>query len=141
MENNTSTSISITSKHIAILEEPRDHTLATGSITLNGVVQINGFRIIYLNGMYSVKWALNVTVESEYRHVAHPVDNAFRKMVETTLIEEYQRIVDSEKWKELLVDLRYLRAEESHARESGKEVLADLLKKASDSMESVIDQQ
>lgn len=141
MDSHNSAGITITAKHITILEEPRDHTLATGSITLNGVVQINGFRIVYLNGMYSVKWALNTTVDAEYRHVAHPVDNTFRKLVNDTLIEEYQHIMDSEKWKELLVDLRYLRAEESHARDGGKEVLADLLKKAGDSMECVIDQQ
>lgn len=138
MENTTCI---ITAKHINILEEPRDHTVATATITINNLLQVNGFRIIYLNGSYSVKWALNPTADTEYRHIAHPVDNSFRKMVETTLIEEYQRIVDSDKWKELLVDLRYLRAQESHARESGKEVLADLLKKAGDSMEGVIDQQ
>jgi len=131
----------ITSKHVSILEEPRDHTVATANITLSGVVQINGFRIIYLNGSYSVKWALNATTESEYRHIAHPTDNTFRKLVETTLIDEYQRIMGDEKWKELLTDLRFLRAQESHARESGKEVLADLLQKAGDSMEGVIDQQ
>jgi DNA-binding cell septation regulator SpoVG len=141
MENQAHSGITITSKHVSILEEPRDHTLATGTITLNGVVQINGFKIIYLNSMYGVKWALNATVDSEYRHVAHPVDKAFKTLVETTLIEEYQRIADSEKWKELLADLRYLRAQESHAREGGREELADLLKKAGDAMEGVIDQQ
>lgn len=141
MENPTNSAITITSKHITILEEPRDNTLATGTITVNNVLQINGFRISYINGMYTVKWALNPTTDSEYRHIAHPTDNSFRKMVESTLIEEYQRIADSEKWKDLLADLRFLRSQESHARESGREILADLLQKAAYALENQIDQQ
>jgi len=101
---------------------------------------VNGIRIISLNGSLNIKWALDSTLNADYRHIVHPIDPKFRSMVEKILIDAYKHMADNEKVKALLTEKEALRVQQSKARDEHRESLADALGRAIEQLDAEIQQ-
>ena len=130
----------ITSHHISLNQTNDEKDLAVCSITINNVLNVNGIRIISLNGSLNIKWALDSTLNADYRHIVHPIDPKFRSMVEKILIDAYKHMADNEKVKALLTEKEALRVQQSKARDEHRESLADALGRAIEQLDSEIQQ-
>ncbi len=67
-----------------------DHPLkAVMSVTLDDCLAIHDVKIIFAREKYFVVMPSKKTGAGEYKDIVHPINAAFRKKIEETLIAEY----------------------------------------------------
>ena len=130
----------ITGIYVNVLPISDEKAVATASVEINDAIIINDFRIIRVNGCFSVRWPMSMGMASDHKHVVIALNKGFREEVEEKLVNEYLRIVNDEKLMNLVNELESLKTQERNAREEEKESLANALEKAIEHLDAEIRQ-